>query len=824
MKKQPIKIVRGNDIVLRATCYVRNEIGELEAIDLQGCDVSVSASMLQGGMIDIPYSIVDSNTLELDCKAEVFPVLGSYSIDIRIVKDGQNVRFATRAAVQIVEYSNELYEAGECRDGEYSVVNIPDQIACTGPVKYALHVGVKNGDSNFGEVVDALTERVTDIEEKNAEQDEDIAGFGKLIEDLGEQITPMLNQLNSALGDVISEVGKQGEEIDTLLDKAKDDYEVKQYTDYTGYYADTSRPSNTISFIEQDNSIWMQDRQYSMNAGCFVGSDASGISTTGNWFLCGEATFTSYTDVNIIGTAVNTLVEGMGGLFVLNLRSDQQSINPNYTFQWLCKVGPDAKTPVLRYVINGMTIKLYCKVFGGQYSRIHVRLFNQVNRAGNVVHKEAFFKLKDSTTIIPEADVPNGTDIADAPYITTSDANNKFLPILATTSLVRYNPNVGYIKFAEIDTKGQFGNKAIILSVSTTFASGSNWNDGLYMLNIRGNGTSVATCRAYCFVQYREGAAKIQLYFAFSGSKIEFYREVRAAKESSQLGFKILSVENFEEAKNWDFKLIESSKITSDATLDTPIGTLNEIPNRGQAYITDNALKIQQVSATANATRRLLLGEAHDTTQYDAVYKATDLTYNPDTKTLTVPQVNGNAATATKLKTAFTIRWGSANITQWQRIIRFKTKTLYAGGSVILSVADIESGWVLGTLGIYITTEEMLTKTTCVIEWLSLSGKNNGIHLLNNFKAYKVEPTDSDEYVYIDIYANSPAAYTKLLFTILNINDSEDKYEFGGTGVWIEESAITGTLAATSTYKVFDELDAIKARLAALEAKTTTES
>jgi hypothetical protein len=62
-----------------------------------------------------------------------------------------------------------------------------------------------------------------------------------------------------------------------------------------------------------------------------------------------------------------------------------------------------------------------------------------------------------------------------------------------------------------------------------------------------------------------------------------------------------------------------------------------------------------------------------------------------------------------------------------------------------------------------------------------------------------------------------------MLFNVLshNVNAS---VSYGGSGEWVEASAITGTLESTSTYEVLDELDAIKARLAALEAKTTSES
>ena len=78
----------------------------------------------------------------------------------------------------------------------------------------------------------------------------------------------------------------KGAEAEALLDKVNEDYEVKSYADYADYNTDTSRVNKTISFVEQDNSIWVQGKQYSMNAGCYVGSDKADVSTTA-WYLAG---------------------------------------------------------------------------------------------------------------------------------------------------------------------------------------------------------------------------------------------------------------------------------------------------------------------------------------------------------------------------------------------------------------------------------------------------------------------------------------------------------------------------------------------------------
>lgn len=808
MKKQPIKIVRGNDIVLRATCYVRNEIGELEAIDLQGCDVSVSALMLQGGVTDIPYSVVDSNTLELDCKAEVFPVLGSYSIDIRIVKDGQNVRFATRAAVQIVEYSNELYEFGECCDGEYSVVSIPDQIACMGPVKYSLHVGVKNGESNFGEVVDALTERVTDIEEKNAEQDEEIAGFEKQIEDLGEQIAPMLNQLNSALGDVINEVGKQEERIDDISEQIGDITlaGIKNYNTYAEYNADRTRDDRDISFIDQDNSIVVKDKRYSQNAECYVGSDVSGISTTGNWFLAGELTIKQAFDVNVIGSVQRTLGSGACGFFALGVRGNSTGAVINQ-FQWLCKVG--GSVPQLRVVVDGFSVKLYCKVFGGQYANGHIRIYNQCNRYNKDDNKVCFFTLKDSTTIIPETDVPSGTDIADAPYLLKTGTAAQSTKVLQSNSVLSKERRV---LLGEDNDNTQQDN--VCKSANLTFNPSTKT---LTVPLVNGNSASATNS---AFMQSLEGLCHKSIdSFLSLQRRTEYICGQQALSDTEEAGKAF-----FGSSAN-PLVISVPLKDPGDAVAGGKVNV-----NLIRYYFTENYW--QELFFVVNSpniyTRWVASGNARP--WYRMMKEDSSIEYNAwvaNATKLATPRKIGFAyfdgtadLSLNVIQGAFNVRWGT-NTTQWQRVIRLKTNTSYNRNTVILAVQDTEAINFSGILKFQARTANTTSAVYTDVKWLALSQRFGDFS--KSFRVYVTRPTDTDEYVYIDLYANSAYTYVQMLFNVLshNVNAS---VAYGGSGEWVEASAIPGILESTSTYEVLDELNAIKERLAALEAKTTTES
>lgn len=665
---------------------------------------------------------------------------------------------------------------------------------------------------------------------------------------------------------------------------------VRKYDTYASYNADTERNDATISFVEQDNSVWVQGKQYSQNAECYVGSDVSGISTTGNWFLCGETTFGSYTDVNIIGSAVNTITGGMGGLFVLNLRSDQAQINPNYTFQWLCKVGLDAKTPVLRYVIDGMTIKLYCKVFGGQYNRIHIRIFNQVNRSTYAVHKEAFFTLKDSTTIIPEADVPSGTDIADVPYLlktAMAAGSQKVLQTNATSSAERrvllgenhettqqdkvykssdltFNPSTGTLTVPQVS-----GNAATATKLQTprSFNLGGGLQgtavnfDGTGNVELEGGLKKVfSTNRGKYNYQYHRflsiGSAETPLpaaaqnyHFTFlvqssetaegegildinlrtNGSTQNSYLDCKwllLSSNSSVVQPKIaygfsnnatttyadLFIEHTEAYKYYHFVLLSFNVRASLNVTSGTIYTLYNSSEVGNTTATDKDISYEVYASIAQAGQEI---HGHTTDAGYSIVK--DDTILDNVATFVSGFVN-HAKTVTKLQNARKIGFanfdGSANVslntihgafyarwttdtTQWLRIIRFKTKTTYTRKQLILAVYDIEGSSFSGIVEVTLATGFQLTTTYAFVNWLSLWAAPN-YNYKGMFKITATYPTDNDEYVYLDVYANSPYTYKTINFCVLSCN-APSELTIGNSGERVEGSALQNVVHQSTT-------------------------
>lgn len=205
---QTVRFVRGNDITLRANCYkTQNE--EVVAIDLKNCDITVIVSMLQGGIKTVPFSIVEDNTLELYCTPSIFPVAGSYSLDITIIQSLMNIRFATRAAIQVVEYSNELCTEGSAQCGENSVIYIQDQVACGEHIRLTNYVGVQSGNGGaVSEELAALRERVEVLEIANDTNSEAIKSSQEEVNEVEEKAAQLAEEINGI------------KEVNSLQDKA----------------------------------------------------------------------------------------------------------------------------------------------------------------------------------------------------------------------------------------------------------------------------------------------------------------------------------------------------------------------------------------------------------------------------------------------------------------------------------------------------------------------------------------------------------------------------------------------------------------------------
>lgn len=835
-KQEPIRILQGNNITLCASLYERNEFGELAPLPLGALTIDASVYNARRGEQQLSYKIVGENTLAINCDTDTFSDIGVYAIDIKAVNpnSGQKIRFAYKSIVQIVEYAEDLQSGYNCHTDKqgYTVVNIPPQVACGGVVNFsqyivpggivteqevAAHVEeevakqLANLDqfAELTEKVESFDGRITTAQDTANQASAGIQGLEEQIEDLGEQIAPMLNQLNSALGDVISKVGEQGEAIDTLLDKSKNDYEVKEYADYAGYNADTSRPSNTISFVGQDNSIWVKGKQYSMNAGCYVGSDKADTPATA-WYLAGTLNVAIIGwDIQYLGYCTNSLLSEGGGLFVLNLRFNSATDIQIKKFAWLAKTG---STPKLRLVVSEGKVQLYVSVAGGRYRGANIRILTEAtsaNRAATVGARN-FFELSNNTT--PEATEPVGTDIADVPYL-SKDGN------------------------AASATKATQDGNGVVIAGNYQRVYKSSFNvtaDGWYKLAYRPRtaGGVLDWKDKYMLVDVfsRQGgtcSASFKILYSSHGGWLARENNVfmciplTATNYACISNVRLLSKAGNVPGNSYIELYIQLSKGGNNASTDVEISIESNISN---TYLYNTATTGEtDTSAYDVITRNAVTSPYGGSSAVGGLVAEKSLSANKlaTSRKIGFAYFDGTADLSLNvIQGAFNVRWDT-NTTQWQRVIRLKTNATYSRNTAILAVQDSEAINFSGILKFQARTANTTSAVYTDVKWLALSQRFGDFS--KSFRIYVTRPTDTDEYVYIDLYANSPYTYVQMLFNVLshNVNAS---VAYGGSGEWVEANAITGTLEATSTYEVLDELDAIKARLAALEAKTTTES
>lgn len=475
----------------------------------------------------------------------------------------------------------------------------------------------------------------------------------------------------------------KGSEIDSLLDKAKNDYTVKEYADYAGYNADTSRPSNTISLIQQDQSVVVGGKRYSQNAECYVGSDASGISTTGNWFLAGEATITNARDVNVVGIVQHAITSGTCGIFALGLRGYSEAAS-KFNFSWLCKTG--GTVPLLRVVINGFTVKLYCKVYGGQYQYAHIRLLDQCNQYEANNYKTSFFTLKDSTTIIPEVDVPSGTDIADVPYLlkdgtaaSAISANKLATPRSFNLGGGLTGTAVNFDGTGNVELKGglkkvfsvngnvhnyQYHRFLSIGSAKTPLpATSQNYHftflvqnsetgsrEGLLDINLRTNGTpqnSYLVCRWLLLSSYSSGAHP-KIAYGFSDNATTSYVDLF-----------IVHAENY---KNYHFVLLSFNRrevlnVTSDTNY-----TLYNSAEFNNTTATDKLTSYEVYTSIAQAGQEI---HGHTTDAGYSIVKDDTIANNMATSVNGFVNSATNADVANKTKYPIVFKRNGASITNW---------------------------------------------------------------------------------------------------------------------------------------------------------------
>ena len=165
-------------------------------------------------------------------------------------------------------------------------------------------------------------------------------------------------------------------------------------------------------------------------------------------------------------------------------------------------------------------------------------------------------------------------------------------------NVIRKPTSDGYLKFAEVSLDTGYGNKYVVLFISSEYNSGGDVvGNGIVYINIRGNGTSASSVSNF-FWLLRNDAMIESLYYAVNDHKIEFYRKAKS-DEYSQVSFKILNIGNFERGSNWDFKLINVPFIEG-TPLDTPIGVVNKISSGGRVSIADTATSATKATQDSN--------------------------------------------------------------------------------------------------------------------------------------------------------------------------------------------------------------------------------
>lgn len=170
-------------------------------------------------------------------------------------------------------------------------------------------------------------------------------------------------------------------------------------------------------------------------------------------------------------------------------------------------------------------------------------------------------------------------------YVNASDK----VDILGHSTVSRAVESAGYLKFAECDLSyGGYGNKYVVLFMTTEYGTNGKDGNGIVYINIRGNGTNASSVSNFYWLLNDDSTGIDTLYWAVNDHKIEFYRKVFAANEYAQVSFKVLHVGNFENAKHWEFKLLDVPFVEG-TPLDTPIGEVHAIVSGGKVKNAETA-------------------------------------------------------------------------------------------------------------------------------------------------------------------------------------------------------------------------------------------
>lgn len=192
--------------------------------------------------------------------------------------------------------------------------------------------------------------------------------------------------------------------------------------------------------------------------------------------------------------------------------------------------------------------------------------------------------------------------INDSGFLTSHQDISGKVDKIGVSNVLRYPETTGYLKFAECDlsvAKG-YGNKYIVLFVTTEYGTATKVNNGIIFINIRGNGANPSSVSDfYWFMKNNQSPSDNGcLCWAANGFKVEFYRKAYSTTEYSQVSFKIMHVGDFESGSKWNFNLINVPFIAG-TPLDTPIGEVHNIEDKGYVLYASNASSATKASQDA---------------------------------------------------------------------------------------------------------------------------------------------------------------------------------------------------------------------------------
>ena len=555
----------------------------------------------------------------------------------------------------------------------------------------------------------------------------------------------------------------KGAEAEALLDKVNEDYEVKSYADYADYNTDTSRVNKTISFVEQDNSIWVQGKQYSMNAGCYVGSDKADVSTTA-WYLAGTLNVAAIGwDIQCLGYCTNSLLSEGGGLFVLNLRFNSATDIQIKKFAWLVKTG---STPNLRLVVSEGKVRLYVFVAGGQYRGANIRILTESTSAKRDVTFGArnFFGLSDNTT--PETTDPVGTDISDVPYLLKS--GNAASATKATQDgngvVIAGNYQRVYKSSFHVTADGWYK-----LAYRPRITGGLlDWKDKYILVDVLSR--QGGSCHASFKILYSSHAG----WLATANNEFMCI-PLTATNYACISNVRLLSKDTSVSGNSYIELYVQLSKGGVNASTDVEISIESNISN---TYLYNTATAGEtDTSAYTVITRNAATSAYGGSLAVGGLIAEKSLSANK----LATPRKIGFAdfdgtadVSLSKIQSASNTRWSSTSTlkpNQWIRLIRMKFIQTWSSVSITLAIEEYEQQRFRGIINFSAWVGDNLTPSVYNIRalWYSLyQVDRNSFDVTQYIRMIPIAPTDNDTNGYVDVYVMSPLGAISYGWHIIN--------------------------------------------------------